>query len=118
MTLGQSLDTLSGGVLQRIKLANELKKTGHIYVMDEPTTGLHMADVSILMDLLRKMIKNGNTILVIEHNLDVIKQADWIIDMGPDGGKNGGEVIFEGTPADLLHSAKSITAEYLRKDIC
>lgn len=117
MTLGQSLDTLSGGELQRIKLANELKKSGQIYVMDEPTTGLHMADIAILMSLLRRMVKNGNTIVVIEHNLDVIKQADWIIDMGPGGGKNGGEVIFEGTPADLLCSTQSVTAEYLRKDI-
>lgn len=116
MTLGQSLDTLSGGELQRIKLANELKKTGEIYVMDEPTTGLHMADVDILMSLLKRMVEKGNTIIVIEHNLDVIKQADWIIDIGPDGGKNGGEVIFEGPPADLLHSQQSVTAEYLRRD--
>lgn len=117
MTLGQSLDTLSGGELQRIKLANELKKSGRIYVMDEPTTGLHMADITILMDLLRRMIKNGNTIIVIEHNPDVIKQADWIIDIGPDGGKNGGQVIFEGTPSGLLHSTQSVTAEYLRRDV-
>lgn len=117
MTLGQSLDTLSGGELQRIKLANELKKSGRIYVMDEPTTGLHMADISILMDLLRRMIKNGNTIVVIEHNPDVIKQADWIIDIGPEGGKNGGQVIFEGTPSGLLHSTQSVTGEYLRRDV-
>ncbi|MDR2917914.1 MAG: excinuclease ABC subunit UvrA [Tannerella sp.] len=117
ITLGQSLDTLSGGELQRVKLANELKKSGKIYVMDEPTTGLHMADVAILMDLLRRMVKNGNSIMVIEHNLDVIKQADWIIDIGPDGGKNGGRVIFEGTPLDLLQASGSVTAEYLRRDI-
>lgn len=117
ITLGQSLDTLSGGELQRVKLANELKKSGKIYVMDEPTTGLHIADVAILMDLLKRMIKNGNSIIVIEHNLDVIKQADWIIDVGPDGGKNGGKIIFEGTPSDLLDASGSVTAEYLRRDV-
>ncbi|WP_029901973.1 excinuclease ABC subunit UvrA [Prevotella sp. 10(H)] len=117
LTLGQSLDTLSGGELQRVKLANELKKTGSIYIMDEPTTGLHMADISILMGLLKRLVNNGNTVIIIEHNLDVIKQADWIIDMGPDGGKNGGEVIFEGTPQQLLGAQNSLTAEYLRKDM-
>lgn len=117
LTLGQSLSSLSGGELQRVKLANELKKAGNIYVMDEPTTGLHMADVEVLMKLLNHLVDNGNTVIVIEHNMDVIKQADWIIDMGPDGGKRGGEVIFEGMPAQLLHAENSLTAEFLRKDI-
>lgn len=114
LTLGQSMDTLSGGELQRVKLASELYKKGNIYVMDEPTTGLHMADVGVLMQLINRLVDNGNTVIVIEHNTDVIKQADWIIDMGPDGGKNGGEVIFQGIPKDILHSDKSITARYLR----
>ena len=117
LTLGQSLDTLSGGELQRVKLADELKKSGSIYVMDEPTTGLHMADIEVLMGLLNRLVDNGNTLIVIEHNLDVISQADWIIDMGPDGGKKGGEVVFQGSPIDLLKDGKSLTAEYLRRDM-
>lgn len=118
LTLGQSMDTLSGGELQRVKLANELHKKGNVYVMDEPTTGLHMADVGKLMQLLNQLVDNGNTVIVIEHNLDVIKQADWIIDMGPDGGKRGGEVVFEGVPQELLNAKNSLTGEYLRKDVC
>ena len=117
LTLGQSLDTLSGGELQRIKLADELKKKGNVYVMDEPTTGLHMADINVLMELLDKLVDNGNTVIVIEHNLDVIKRSDWIIDIGPDGGSKGGEIVFEGTPKELLVSQKSITAEFLRQNI-
>lgn len=117
LTLGQSLDTVSGGELQRIKLAGELKNKGNIYVMDEPTTGLHMADVAILMELLNRLVDNGNTVIAIEHNLDVIKQSDWIIDIGPDGGSKGGHIIFEGTPKDLVSSSTSITAAFLRKDI-
>lgn len=117
LTLGQSLDTLSGGELQRVKLANELKKTGNIYVMDEPTTGLHMADITVLMHLLNHLVSNGNTVIVIEHNLDVIKQADWIIDMGPDGGKRGGEILFEGTPKELIKVKNSLTAKYLLKSL-
>lgn len=117
LTLGQSLDTVSGGELQRIKLADELKKKGNIYVMDEPTTGLHMADICTLMELLNRLVDNGNTVIVIEHNLDVIKQSDWIIDIGPDGGSKGGTIVFEGTPKDLISSQMSITAQFLRKDI-
>lgn len=117
ITLGQSMDTLSGGELQRVKLANELKKKGNIYVMDEPTTGLHMADVEILMELLNRLIENGNTIIVIEHNMDVIKRADWIIDMGPGGGKNGGRVIFEGIPKDILTAKGSLTGKYMQRDL-
>lgn len=117
LTLGQSLDTLSGGELQRVKLANELKKSGNIYVMDEPTTGLHMADITVLMKVLKKLIKNGNTIIIIEHNLDVIKQADWVIDLGYEGGRNGGDILFEGTPLQLICCQRSITADYLRREI-
>lgn len=117
LTLGQSLDTVSGGELQRIKLADELKKKGNIYVMDEPTTGLHMADICTLMELLNRLVDNGNTVIVIEHNLDVIKQSDWIIDIGPDGGSKGGTIVFEGTPKKLTSSQISITARFLRKDI-
>lgn len=116
LTLGQSLDTLSGGELQRVKLADELKKSGSIYVMDEPTTGLHMADVEKLMQLLNRLVDNGNTVIVIEHNLDVIKQADWIIDIGPEGGKKGGTIIFQGTPQEIVLESKSYTGRYLAKE--
>ncbi|GAA3193087.1 excinuclease ABC subunit UvrA [Actinocorallia longicatena] len=115
ITLGQPLSTLSGGELQRLKLAGELHKTGSVYILDEPTTGLHMSDVDTLLGLMDRLVEGGNSLLVIEHNLDVIAHADWIIDLGPDGGKHGGEIVFEGTPADLLGSTASLTAEYLRK---
>lgn len=117
LTLGQSLDTVSGGELQRIKLAEELKKKGNIYVMDEPTTGLHPADIEILMELLNRLVDNGNTVIVIEHNLDVIKQSDRIIDIGPEGGSKGGTIVFEGTPMELLCSQQSLTAQFMRKEI-
>jgi excinuclease ABC A subunit len=117
LTLGQPLSTLSGGERQRLKLAGELHKTGSIYVLDEPTTGLHMSDVDTLIALMDRLVDGGNSLLVIEHNLNVIAQADWIIDLGPDGGKHGGEIVFEGTPADLLNDTRSLTAEYLRRDI-
>lgn len=117
LTLGQSMDTLSGGERQRVKLADELHKKGNIYVMDEPTTGLHMADISKLMQLLNRLVDNGNTVIVIEHNLDVIKQADWIIDMGPDGGKRGGEILFEGRSDELMNISASFTGKYLYKDV-
>src|SRR4029077_1927425 len=95
LTLGQPLSTLSGGECQRIKLANELHKKGSVYVMDEPTTGLHMSDLGHLLEVINRLVDTGNTVIVIEHNLDVIKNADWIIDMGPEGGNKGGKVIFE-----------------------
>lgn len=117
MTLGQPTNTMSGGECQRIKLASHLKSHNGIYVMDEPTTGLHGVDIDILMKLLNQLIDNGNTVIIVEHDLDVIKQSDWVIDMGPEGGKNGGKVMFEGTPEDLLKSKSSVTAEYLRRDI-
>ncbi|WP_123040446.1 ATP-binding cassette domain-containing protein [Cohnella candidum] len=117
ITLGQPLSTLSGGECQRIKLASELHKKGSIYVMDEPTTGLHMSDIGHLMEIMNRLVDAGNTVIVIEHNLDVIAQADWIIDMGPDGGSRGGQVVFEGTPAQVIQEDKSITGRYLGEHI-
>lgn len=113
ITLGQPLSTLSGGECQRIKLASELHKKGSIYVMDEPTTGLHMSDIGDLLGIMNRLVDAGNTVIVIEHNLDVISQADWIIDMGPDGGSRGGQVVFEGTPSKIIHAEQSITGRYL-----
>lgn len=114
LTLGQPLSTLSGGERQRLKLAKHLKKKGRIVIMDEPTTGLHPSDIQNLLKLFDRIVSRGNTLVVIEHNLDVIKQADWIIDIGPDGGKNGGEVVFTGTPAEMARSANTLTAASLR----
>ena len=114
LTLGQPLSTLSGGECQRIKLASELHKKGSIYVMDEPTTGLHMSDVSHLLAIMNRLVDAGNSVIVIEHHLAVIKHADWIIDMGPEGGNKGGRVLFEGTPQQLLHAEQSLTSAYLR----
>ncbi|RJE87056.1 excinuclease ABC subunit UvrA [Paenibacillus sp. 1011MAR3C5] len=114
VTLGQPLSTLSGGECQRIKLASELHKKGSIYVMDEPTTGLHMSDIGQLMGIMNRLVDTGNTVIVIEHNLDVISQADWIIDMGPDGGSKGGQVVFEGLPSQIIHAEQSITGRYLQ----
>lgn len=116
MTLGQPLSTLSGGERQRIKLAKYLDKKGNIYILDEPTTGLHMSDISKLLELFDKMVNKGNTIIVIEHNLDVMKRADYIIDVGPDGGKNGGQIVFEGTPKEMIENGNTITAKYLKKE--
>jgi excinuclease UvrABC ATPase subunit len=113
LSLGQPLSTLSGGECQRIKLASELRKKGSIYVMDEPTTGLHMADVSHLLAIMDRLVDAGNTVVVIEHHMDVVRHADWIIDMGPDGGTRGGQVIFQGTPRELLDDPHSITARFL-----
>jgi len=113
LTLGQPLSTLSGGECQRLKLASELHKKGSIYVMDEPTTGLHMSDISHLLTIMNRLVDAGNTVIVIEHNLDIIKNADWIIDMGPEGGNKGDRVIFEGTPKQLSSAAHSLTSAYL-----
>jgi excinuclease UvrABC ATPase subunit len=113
LTLGQPLSTLSGGECQRIKLASELHKKGSVYVMDEPTTGLHMSDISHLLVIINRLVDAGNTVIVIEHNLAIIKNADWIIDMGPEGGNKGGRVIFEGTPKQLLTARQSLTSAYL-----
>ena len=115
LSLGQPLSTLSGGERQRIKLAKYLNKKGNIYVLDEPTTGLHASDVKKIMKLLDNVVESGNTVIVIEHNLDVMKQADYLIDIGPDGGSAGGEVVFTGTPKEMIYNSDTITAEYLRK---
>ena len=117
LSLGQPLSTLSGGERQRVKLAKDLDKQGNIYVLDEPTTGLHASDVMKVMALLDSLVARGNTVIVIEHNLDVMKQADWLIDVGPDGGTAGGEIVFSGTPRDMAEQADTITAEYLRKSL-
>ena len=114
LTLGQPLSTLSGGECQRIKLASELHKDGSVYVMDEPTTGLHLSDIAHLLVIIDRIVDDGNTVIVIEHNLDVIRRADWIIDLGPEGGSKGGEVVFEGTPAELVKAKHSLTGQYLR----
>ena len=117
--LGQSATTLSGGEAQRVKLSRELSKraTGRtLYLLDEPTTGLHFADVQRLLDVLNRLVEHGNTVLVIEHNLDVIRNADWILDLGPDGGNAGGEIVDEGPPADLIKSGTSWTAQVLREE--
>ena len=115
LELGQPLSTLSGGECQRIKLASELHKKGNVYVMDEPTTGLHMADIDKLMKIIKNLVNNDNTVVVIEHNLDVIKHADWVIDLGPEGGSKGGEILFEGTPEELAECGKSYTGKYLKE---
>ncbi|MEU6068674.1 MULTISPECIES: excinuclease ABC subunit UvrA [Streptomyces] len=117
LRLGQPLSTLSGGECQRLKLATDLHRVGSVYVMDEPTTGLHMSDTHRLLGIVERLVDQGNTVIVIEHNLDVVKSADWIIDLGPEGGSGGGRVLFEGTPADLQKSTGSHTAEYLRRDL-
>jgi len=113
VALGQPLSTLSGGECQRIKLASELHKKGSIYVMDEPTTGLHMSDISHLLAIMNRLVDTGNTVIVIEHNTSIIKNADWIIDMGPEGGNKGGRVMFEGTPLQLMNTEGSLTGMYL-----
>lgn len=115
LSLGQPLSTLSGGECQRIKLASELHKQGSAYVMDEPTTGLHMSDISHLLGVMNRLVDAGNTVIVIEHNLHVIKNADWIIDMGPEGGSKGGTIVFEGTPRELLGAKQSLTSKYLKR---
>jgi excinuclease ABC subunit A len=115
--LGQPATTLSGGEAQRIKLASELKKraTGKtVYILDEPTVGLHFEDVKKLINVLNKLVDKGNTVIVIEHNLDVIKSADYVIDLGPEGGKNGGYIVAEGTPEDIANSKSSLTGKYIK----
>jgi excinuclease ABC subunit A len=117
ITLGQNATTLSGGEAQRVKLALELSKrdTGTtLYILDEPTTGLHFADIQLLLDVIHKLRDAGNTIVIIEHNLDVIKTADWVIDLGPEGGDGGGEIIAEGTPEEVSNNKKSYTGKYLK----
>lgn len=113
LALGQTFDTLSGGESQRVKLASELHKKGSIYILDEPTTGLHASDIAVLQKTIDRIVDSGNTVIVIEHNTDIIRRADWIIDLGPEGGSKGGEVLFEGTVEDLKASERSITAKYV-----
>ncbi|WP_281323965.1 excinuclease ABC subunit UvrA [Flavobacterium sp. IMCC34518] len=120
ITLGQQSTTLSGGEAQRIKLAGELSKkdTGNtFYILDEPTTGLHFEDIRVLMDVINKLVDKGNTILIIEHNMDVIKLADYIIDIGPEGGKGGGQLVAKGTPEEIIKNKKSYTAQFLKKEL-
>jgi excinuclease UvrABC ATPase subunit len=115
ITLGQTVSSLSGGEAQRLKLARELNKRGNVYILDEPTTGLHMADIEKLLLVVNRLVDQGNTVIVIEHNLDVIKNADWVIDMGPEGGNKGGFIIAEGTPEQIAENPDSSTGEYLSK---
>ena len=117
LSLGQPATTLSGGEAQRVKLARELARvqTGRtLYLLDEPTTGLHFGDVKKLLEVLNRLVDNGNTVLVIEHNLDVIKTADWIIDLGPEGGAAGGEIIAAGTPEQVAKIARSYTGQFVQ----
>jgi len=118
ITLGQSATTLSGGESQRVKLSKELSRraTGRtLYILDEPTTGLHFADTQKLLDMLARLVDSGNTVVVIEHNLDVIKTADWIVDLGPEGGDRGGEIVAEGSPDDVARVRGSYTGQFLKK---
>jgi excinuclease ABC subunit A len=118
--LGQPSSTLSGGESQRVKLATELSKrdTGRtLYILDEPTTGLHFEDIRVLMNVLNRLVDKGNTVIVIEHNLDVIKQADYLIDMGPEGGRGGGEVLSVGTPEEVAESTKGYTPKFLKEEL-
>lgn len=117
LSLGQPLSTLSGGERQRIKLAKDLDKKGSIYIIDEPTTGLHASDIQTILHLFHTIVEQGNSVIIIEHHLDVMKQADYIIDIGPEGGTQGGEVVFQGTPQQMLENSTSITADYLRKSL-
>jgi len=120
ITLGQSSTTLSGGEAQRVKLATELSKKGTgntLYILDEPTTGLHFEDIRLLLDVLNKLVDFGNTVIVIEHNLDVMKVADYLIDLGPEGGMRGGKIIAEGTPEKVSKNKNSLTSVYLEKEL-
>jgi excinuclease ABC subunit A len=120
ITLGQSSTTLSGGESQRVKLATELSKrdTGMtLYILDEPTTGLHFEDIRVLLEVLNKLVDKGNTVIVIEHNMEVIKVADHIIDIGPEGGKDGGQLLCSGSPEEIINLDKSYTARYLKEEM-
>jgi excinuclease ABC subunit A len=120
LRVGQQATTLSGGEAQRIKLSTELSKIGTgktVYILDEPTTGLHFEDVRLLLAVLDKLVDKGNTVIVIEHNLDVVKTADWVIDLGPGGGVDGGRIVAAGTPEALAVSPESITGEYLKAEV-
>ena len=109
------LSTVSGAEAQRLKLARELARGGATYVLDEPTTGLHMADIDSIVAVFQKLVDGGNSVLVIEHNLDVIRQADWVIDMGPRAGKEGGRIVAQGSPEEVASTSESVTGLYLRE---
>jgi excinuclease UvrABC ATPase subunit len=115
VSLGQPLTTLSGGERQRLKLAIHMAEKAATYVLDEPTTGLHLADVDQLLALLDRLVDDGNTVIVIEHHQAVMAHADWIIDLGPGAGQDGGEIVFTGTPEDLVTTAETLTAQHLRE---
>jgi excinuclease ABC subunit A len=120
ITLGQSATTFSGGEAQRVKLATELmrKDTGNtLYILDEPTTGLHFEDIKVLLSVLNRLIDRGNSMIIIEHNMDIIKCADWIIDLGPEGGENGGQIICQGTPEQVAKNKQSYTAKFLKNNL-
>jgi len=117
LSLGQPSSTLSGGERQRLKLAKDLDKKGNIYVLDEPTTGLHASDVDKIMALFDRLVDKGNTVIIIEHNLDVMKLADYIIDVGPDGGRFGGEIVYAGTPQEMVEHSDTITAKCLKYSV-
>jgi excinuclease UvrABC ATPase subunit len=117
LELGQTVSSLSGGEAQRIKLAKELHKKGKIYILDEPTTGLHLADIAKLLEIANRLVDAGNTVIVIEHNLDVVRNADWIIDMGPEGGSRGGEILAQGIPQEIAKDERSYTGQYLAKEL-
>lgn len=117
LTLGQPTSTLSGGEVQRIKLSAHLGNKGNLYILDEPSTGLHAKNIELLLTLLRKLILTGNTVVIVEHRMELISQADWIIDMGPNGGTDGGSLIFAGIPQHLLECEHLKTAKYLRAAI-
>ena len=115
LRLGQPLTTLSGGERQRLKLAAHLGAEGGIYVLDEPTTGLHLADVEQMLGLLDRLVDSGKSVIVIEHHLAVMAHADWIIDLGPGAGQDGGQVVFTGTPSELVTKSETVTAQHLRE---
>ncbi len=118
--LGQPATTLSGGEAQRVKLSTELSKVGTgktLYILDEPTTGLHFEDIQMLLNVLSQLVDKGNTVIVIEHNMDVVKKADWIIDLGPEGGDAGGYVVAEGTPEEVANTKQSYTGEFLVREL-
>ena len=116
LTLGQTTGSLSGGEVQRLKLASHLKKEGQIYLLDEPSLGLHTRDNAHLLDVFQGLVDKGNSVIIIEHNLNLIAASDWVIEMGPEGGKKGGEVLFEGTPKNMLE-ADTLTAKWLRQGV-
>ena len=117
INLGQQATTLSGGEAQRIKLASELSKVSNVrtlYILDEPTTGLHFEDIKMLLNVLQRLVERGNTVIVIEHNLEIIKTSDWVIDLGPEGGVNGGQVVAIGTPEEISKAKQSFTGHFLK----